>query len=146
MNSRREQRKDFAVLEVRREAAARMFSAGTRQAEIARTLRVSRQSVSRWYKSWIHGGEEALKSAKRAGRKPRLGGSELKAIASALRSGPRASGYDVDSWTVARVAEVTERVTGVRYHRGHMWRILRYRIRWSRRRTENGVVAWIPEG
>ncbi|MBW8003859.1 MAG: helix-turn-helix domain-containing protein [Planctomycetes bacterium] len=29
-----------------------MFKAGKKQAEVARLLSVSRQSVSRWYKDW----------------------------------------------------------------------------------------------
>jgi transposase len=32
---------------------------------------------------------------------------------------------DEDLWTLRRVAEVIWRLAGVRYHPGHVWRILR---------------------
>lgn len=43
--------------------------AGAIMAEVARSLRVSRQSVSRWYHDWRRGGRAALRVAGRAGRK-----------------------------------------------------------------------------
>src|SRR5215211_2872278 len=36
-------------------------------------------------------------------------------------------------WTLARIAAVIERLTGVRYHPGHVWRLLR-RLGWSPQR------------
>ena len=42
--------------------------------------------------------------------------------------------------TLARVAEVIERVTGVRYHRGHVWRILREQLGWTRQRPARRAV------
>ncbi|MCP5109255.1 MAG: helix-turn-helix domain-containing protein, partial [bacterium] len=46
-------RRDFAAMQQRRRRAARFFAAGKRsQAEIARELHVSRQSVSRWHEAW----------------------------------------------------------------------------------------------
>jgi Winged helix-turn helix len=44
--------------------------------------------------------------------------------------GPTAHGYATQLWTLARVAEVIERITGVRYHPGHVWRLLR-ELGWS---------------
>jgi transposase-like protein len=46
-------RRDFAAMQERRRRAARLFAAGKRsQAEIARELDISRQSVSRWFEAW----------------------------------------------------------------------------------------------
>jgi DNA-binding transcriptional regulator LsrR (DeoR family) len=43
-------RRNFAAMQKRRRRAARLFAAGKRsQAEIARELDISRQSVSRWF-------------------------------------------------------------------------------------------------
>jgi transposase len=65
-------RRDFQRLEYRRKQAARLFNAGKMiLAAIAREVKVSRQSVSRWYTEWRRGG------AGRAGRKPRLDGKQL---------------------------------------------------------------------
>ena len=41
-----------------------------------------------------------------------------------LYQGTRAQGLRSDLWTLPRVARVIERVTGVRYHPGHVWKIL----------------------
>ena len=47
----------------RRRRAARLFAAGKRsQAEIARELDISRQSVSRWFEAWRQVCERYLKS------------------------------------------------------------------------------------
>ena len=42
----------------------------------------------------------------------------------ALTKGARYHGFAADLWTLPRVATVVERVTGVKYHPGHMWKIL----------------------
>jgi transposase len=126
-------RRDFAGLEQRRLEAARMFAHGATQAEVARTFGVSPQAASVWYRRWHDGGEAALQAAGRAGRQPRLSAAELQAVDQALRKGPEAFGFDTDLWTLARIAAVIERLTGVRYHPGHVGRLLR-RLGWSPQR------------
>jgi transposase len=145
-------RRDFAGLEQRRFTAARLFREGRPQAEVARTLGVSRQSVSRWYAQYRHGGVQRLKGAGRAGRKPRLDEKQLKRVDSALRQGPRAFGVETDLWTLPRIAMVIERVTGVRYHPGHVWRVLG-QLGWTlqrpakraRERDEEAIQNWISQ-
>ncbi len=126
-------RRDFHALDQRRRQAARLFAAGEIMAEVARALRVSRQSVSRWYQTWRHGGRRALRGAGRAGRKPKLTPAQLARVDQALREGPRAHGLATDLWTLPRVATVIERLTGVTYHPGHVWRVLRA-LGWSLQR------------
>src|SRR5216683_530100 len=107
-------RRDFHGLEVRRRMAARLFSAGQHtQGAIARRLGVSRQSVMRWFRNWRQGGRAALRGAGRAGRKPKLEPRMLPQIDAALRQGPRAFGFATNLWTLARVAVVVKRLTGV---------------------------------
>jgi len=118
-------------LEARRRQAAKLFKEGLSQADVARFLQVSRQSVSRWYEQWRRGGMPALKKAPRAGRPPLLSATQLRQIERALLRGARAHGYPTELWTLRRVAEVVERTTGVRYHPGHVWKILRG-LGWSR--------------
>ena len=145
-------RRDFAGLEERRLEAARMFAAGATQAEVARSFGVSPQAASIWYRRWHEGGEPALRGAGRAGRRPRLSAAELDAVDQALRKGPAAFGFDTDLWTLARVAQVIERLTGVGYHPGHVWRLLRG-LGWSvqrpaRRaseRDEAEIARWRAE-
>jgi transposase len=118
-------RRDFHGLEVRRQQAARLFAAGREtQGAIARLLRVSRQSVMRWYRAWRTGGRGALRAAGRAGRKPRLSREQMARVEAALRQGPRAHGFHTSLWTLPRVARVIKRLTGVQYHPGHVWRLL----------------------
>lgn len=107
---------------------------GVSQAEIGRRLGVSHQTVSDWHRRWREGGREVLRAAGRAGRKPQLTPEQLAQIERALEQGPEANGYASDVWTLVRVAQVIERVAGVAYHPGHVWRILREQLGWSRQR------------
>jgi len=140
-------------MEERRMRAADHFAKGElSQAEIARRLGVSHQTVSDWHEKWKVGGKKALKAAGRAGRPPKLTESDLAKVDKALRRGAKANGYPTDLWTLARVAEVIEAETGVRYHPGHVWRVLRL-MGWSRQRparqaTERdqaAIEAWVNE-
>jgi len=118
-------RRDRQELERRRKQAARLFAkARLAQASIARELKVSRMSVSRWYRQWKKSGLEALKAAPRAGRKPLLNNRQLQRVQAALLKGARAHGFSADLWSLPRVATVIARVTGVRYHPGHVWKVL----------------------
>src|SRR6266540_1391354 len=132
--------RDFEAMEQRRRRAAGMFGRGATQADVARELEVSRQSVSRWYADWQRGGTTALKAAGRAGRMPRLSVAQLGRVERALREGPRAHGFATDLWTLDRVATVIEATTGVRYHRGHVWKLLRDKLGWSRQRPARRAV------
>src|SRR5204863_455801 len=70
-------KRDFDQLQERRLKAAKLFDRGLSQAEVARQLKVHRQSASRWHRLWKAQGAKALKKAGRAGRKPRLQPSQL---------------------------------------------------------------------
>src|SRR5690349_23655461 len=105
--------REFAAMEQRRLQAADLFERDVRPAEIARQLGVSHQIVSDWRKAWRQGGREALRSAGRAGRKPKLNGEQLAEVEEALIRGAEANGYANALWTLPRVAEVIARVTGV---------------------------------
>jgi transposase len=136
----RSPRRDFEGMERRRKRAARMFERGAPQADVARELEVSRQSVSRWYAEWRAAGTTALKAAGRAGRLPRLSSAQLRQVDRALRQGPRVHGFGTDLWTLDRVAAVIEAQTGVRYHPGHVWKLLRDKLGWSRQRPARRAV------
>ncbi len=136
-------------LKKRRLEAARLFDEGASQAEVARRLGVSRVSAMRWYRRWRKGGRERLGQAPPLGRPSRLSTAQLKRIEEALLKGPQAQGYTTELWTLPRVAVVVERVSGVRYHPGHVWRVLRG-MGWSlqrptlraRERDEQAIARW----
>lgn len=105
--------RDFEGMEMRRKRAAKLFAKGATQADVARELEVSRESVSRWHEAWSQGGASALKGAGRAGRRSLLDSADLAAVEKALRRGPRASGFATDIWTLPRISEVIATLTGV---------------------------------
>jgi putative transposase len=123
-------RRDFEALEQRRMEAARLLEQGHSQSEVARRVRVHRQSVSQWARQLEQGGRHALKKAGRAGRKPRLRPEDLRRIERGLKRGPEALGYETSLWTSWRVAHLIEQECGVKYHSSQAWRILR-QLGWS---------------
>jgi transposase len=127
-------------MEERRMRAADRFAAGVRQVDVARELGVSHQTVSDWHALWKQGGKDALRGAGRAGRRPKLSPEQLVDVEAALAQGPKANGFATELWTLTRVAEVIERVAGVRYHPGHVWRILREQLGWTRQRPARRAV------
>jgi transposase len=117
----------------RRLRAARLFAQGLPQAEVARRLGVSRQTASRWHARWRQGGRAGLAGPGRWGRPSRLSDADWGRVERALLRGAEAHGFDTDLWTLPRVAEVIWRLTGVSYHPGHVWWLLR-RHHWSPQR------------
>ena len=144
--------RDFKGLERRRLKAARLFQQGKTQAEVGRELQVSSMTVSRWWRSWQAEGVEGLRAAGRAGRKRRLSEAQRKAIEKALHKGPLAHGYATDLWTLPRIRDLIEQITGIRYHEGHVWRVMR-QLGWSlqkpttraRERDEAAIQRWVHE-
>jgi len=129
-------RRDFAGLEKRRLKAARLFAKGKTRAEVARSVGVSWAAVHNWYQAWEREGEPGLKGAGRAGRKPKLTRAQLGQVEQELLRGPLAHGYATILWTLPRIAALIARLTGVTYHPGHVWRILRA-LEWSLQRPEH---------
>src|SRR6266568_2202062 len=146
----RQGHRDVAALEARRFEAARLFARGTGQAAVTRALGVSRQTAHQWYHRWRRGGRQGLKAVGRLGRKPRLDRRQLGRVETALLQGPRRHGFATELWTLPRVATVIARLTGVRYHPGHVWYLLR-RLQWSlqrparraRERDEAAIRQWV---
>jgi transposase len=110
--------------------AARLLKQGIHEAEVARRVGVHRQSVNRWAHQLAQAGRAALERAGRAGRKPRLSTGDVERIKAALERGPEALGYETGLWTAWRVADLIERECGIKYHPGHVWKVLRA-LGWS---------------
>ena len=144
---------DRQAFEGVRMQAGELFAAGHSQAQVARQLGVARQNVCRWHAQWWQGGLDALASRGPTGTAPRLSDQQLAAIDQALRQGARANGFDTDHWTLARITSVIERLTGVAYHPGHVWKLLRHRLHYrlqrpARRaveRDEQAIARWVAE-
>jgi transposase len=126
-------RKRLEKLRKRRQKAVVLFEQGERQCNVAQHLRVSRQSVSEWWLAWHNGDTKALNGATRAGRKPRLDPEQLALVEKELLRGATAHGWETELWSLPRVAKLINSVTGVSYHPGHVWKILR-QMNWSLQR------------
>ena len=134
--------------------AAGMFARGKRQVDVVTALGVSAQTASRWYRAWVEEGRSGLAGAGRAGRAGKLTDTQLAAVEAALRKGPRANGFGTEMWTLARVADVIEAVTGVRYGQTQTWTVLRERLGWSRQRParraaerdDEAIATWVKPG
>jgi transposase len=133
--------------------AVELFEAGARQIDVVTQLEVSAQTASRWYHQWRAGGRDALVGAARLGRTCRLSDEQLAEVENALLAGPTANGFATDMWTLARVAQVIERLTGVSYSPSQTWLILRQRLGWTRQRParraverdQDAIEAWVTK-
>jgi transposase len=142
-------KRDFDALEKRRLEAGRLLDKGLNQSEVARRLKVSHQTVSRWQKIRAAGGIGGLRKAGRAGRKPELTADQIARLGELLQQGPERLGYRTPLWTTVRITDLIKREFAVRYHPGHVWKLLR-RMRWScqrpegraRERNEPAIVRW----
>jgi transposase len=136
----------------RRLQAAHLFARGLSQAEVAHRLEVSRQTASRWHARWRQGGRAGLAGPGRWGRPSRLSDHDWQRLEHALLAGAVAQGFDTDLWTLPRIAEVIWRLTGVSYHPGHVWWLLRRRgwspqrpARRASERDEEAIARWRAE-
>jgi transposase len=139
MGNPRGVRRDFEALETRRLTAVDLFGQGLNNSEIGRRLKVCNQTVSRWRRRYLAGGKQALRKAGRAGRKPWLSTADQKRLVELLSTGPERLGYQTPLWTCDRVAHLIEDQFGIRYHAGHVWKILG-QLHWSPQRPVGKAV------
>jgi transposase len=126
--------RDFTALEKRRIKAVRLvIEEGLSQGVAARRVRAAQQSVSGWLRRYRKEGHSGLAKAGRAGRKPRLSQEQLAQLETLLLEGPEAHGFPTALWTCPRVARLIRDRFGVRYHDGHVWKLLRA-LNWSPQR------------
>lgn len=142
-----------AQREARRLLAARLFRAGElTQAEIARTLGVSRAAVSQWHTRWQHGGDRRLKTRATGHRPAKLSAAQWRVVGRVLDRGAVASGFDTEQWTLKRIARVIERRFGVQYHyrylerplKAHGFSVQRPASR-AKERDERLVAEWLRQ-
>ena len=117
-------KRDHKELERRRLRAAKLFDQGYSSSEVAHRLGVVRQVSHRWKQAWETGGITALTSKGQAGPKARIDAKAGRQITAALLAGPGSQGHRTELWTLPRVRVLIHQLTGVRYHEGHVWRVL----------------------
>lgn len=125
---------------------------GWHQRDIAEALGVREEAVSRWLALARDGGPEALRARPGAGRPPRLSPQQMRLVPEFLWHGAEAYGFRGEAWTCARVAKVIQEELGVRYHKGHVGKLLA-KLRWTPRvpvrraiqRDEQAIRRWRHE-
>lgn len=139
--------------EGRRLRAWELFQAGWSQSKIAEALGVTSGAVSQWMRRVREGGgPEALRKRKAPGAKCRLSGSDRLRLLELLRQGAEAHGFKGELWTRKRVAVLIAREFGVRYHPGHVSKLLK-ELGWSSQkperrasqRDEAAIQQWVEE-
>ena len=136
-------------LEWRRFRALHLKQQGWSRNDIAEALGVSPTSVSRWFAGVRSGGPDALRAHPSSGHPPKLSSAQKRLIPEFLWHGAEAYGFRGAVWTCARIARVIEEEFGVRYHKGHVSRLLKelgwtpqLPIRRASQRDEEAIQRW----
>lgn len=138
--------------EWRRFQALHLKQRGWSQRDIAEALGVREETVSRWLARSRDGGPEALRARPGPGRPPKLSDAQKRLIPEFLWHGPEAYGFTGQVWTRARIAKVIKEEFGVRYHKGHVGRLLQ-ELKWTPQvpikraiqRDEKAIERWRAE-
>lgn len=92
--------------------------------EIAKALNVSLSGVSEWLKIYTEKGVDGLLEGRRSGRPSLLSDVDKILLCDIIDSGPIAYGYVSGLWTSIRIADVIDQEFGIRYHPGHVRKLL----------------------
>ena len=141
-------KRDLDGMERRRREGMRLLGQGISQAEVARRCGVSRPTALRWEQQ-RQSGQGAAWKRRPLGRRPKLKPTDKQQLEKALLQGAQAHGFLNDLWTLPRVAQLIQRQSGVRFHPGHVWRVLG-RMGWSvqrptgkaAQRDEAAIARW----
>jgi transposase len=117
-------------LEWRRFRALHLKQRGWSRRAIAAALGVTPKSARRWFARARDAGPEGWRHHPSPGAPPKLAPAQKRLIPECLWHGAEAHGFRGEVWTWARIAQVIEEEFGVRYHKGHVGRLLRGR-RWT---------------
>lgn len=142
-------REEQVVLERRRLKAGKLFENRTKQAEIARKLKVTRAAVHYWYTAWKKKGKAGLVSQGHRGNGSWLTEAKKRQVEQALLQGPQSFGYGTDLWTLDRITKVIKQVANVCYAPRSAWHVLGV-LGWScqkperrsRERDEHAIAYW----
>lgn len=111
-------------LERRRLKAVALLNSGHGYHAVAKKLKASISSLVRWIQAYRRGGRKELKPRPTPGRPPRLRLKQKERLVRVLLDGAVAAGFPNEMWTLSRVSQEIQKLYGVKYHPGHVWRLL----------------------
>jgi len=133
-------KRDMKAIEARRLEGARLLKRKVSQAEVARRLGVTRQSVS---------GAVGKLRGKPLGRPKHLDATQCEGLRRMLLQGALAAGFATELWTIKRVRALIKREFGVAYSSTGGWELLRSLgftpqkpERRALQRDEQAIVQW----
>ena len=145
------------LLQLRKEAAkdqeprvAQRFHAialsieGRTTSQIAQFLKVHRSSIPLWIEQWNQHREQGLLEGQRAGRPGGLNHGQREQLQDILDSGPVAYGLETGIWTSPVVSRVIADEFNLRYHPGHVRKLLK-QLGYSVRRPTTRLVQADPD-
>jgi transposase len=93
--------------------------------QIARLLEAPRSKVSLWLAQYENHGWQALLEGHRCGRPTELTSAQLLQLDGLIDSGPIDCGFSSGVWTSPMIRRMIEEEFGVRYHPGHVRKVLK---------------------
>jgi len=143
-------KRDMEAIEARRLEGARLLKRKVPQAEVARRLGVTRQSVSEWARQLAEANGAMVKlKGKPLGRPKNLDAAQCQALRRMLLQGALAVGFPTELWTIKRVRALVKREFGVAYSSTGGWELLRSLgftpqkpERRAIQRDEQAIVQW----
>ena len=124
MRLSKEAERDGAYRVAKRLRAVVLNSEGHTSGELAKILPAPRSKVSEWLQRYQTQGVEGLLEGYRSGRPAELTEKQRQRLGDILDSGPVAYGLDSGIWTSPMLAWVIEEEFGIRYHPGHVRKLL----------------------
>lgn len=121
---RKDAERDGEYRVARRITAIVLNAEGYTAGEISQLLRVHRSSATLWLQHWIGYGLDGLLEGQRSGRPARLDDRAQAHLCDIVESGPVAYGFASGVWTSPMIAQVIAEEFGVRYHPGHVRKLL----------------------
>ena len=141
---RQEAEADGARRVARRLHAIQLNLDGRGSPEIARVLSVHRANVSLWLRHWQDEGLDGLLEGHRAGRPAGLAVAQLERLRGLVRAGSLDYGFKSGVWTAPMIGEVIRQEFGVRYHPGHVRKLL-YALGFSVQRPKKLLARADPK-
>jgi transposase len=117
---------------------------GQTSGQIAQGLPLDRTRVHAWIGAWNEDGDEGLLEGQRSGRPAAWNDTQQERLGDILDSGPVAHGLNTGVWTSPLIAQILEEECDVRYHPGHVRRLLK-QLDFSVQRPKTRLVQADPK-